>query len=31
MTFCNDAGALVSDNEPWEAIRIEAEKELAQL
>ncbi len=31
MTFCSDAGAQVSDNEPWEAIRIEAEKELARL
>ena len=31
MTFCSDAGALVSDNQPWEAIRAEAEKELAQL
>ncbi len=31
MTFCDDAGALVKDNEPWEAIRIEAEKDLAQL
>ena len=31
MIFCSDACAQVSDNEPWEAIRIEAEKELAQL
>ncbi len=31
MAFCSDACAQVSDNAPWEAIRIEVEKELAQL
>ena len=31
MTFCNDAGAKLSDNEPWAAIRIAAEKEFSQL
>ncbi len=31
MSFCQDAGARVSDNEPWEAIRIDAERALALL
>ncbi len=31
MSFCQDACAHVTDNEPWEAIRTEAERVLAQL
>ena len=31
MSFCRDAAAHCTDNEPWEAIRIEAERELARL
>ncbi len=31
IRLCNHEGANVADNEPWEAIRVEAEREMAKL
>lgn len=31
IAFCNTEGARVRDNEPWEAIRVEAERELEEI